>query len=108
MDIDEQARNLALERDDYVALMESFLQTTKDDLEKLDTALAENDLSQVAKIAHHIRGASVSLELHKIAEAAKKAELSFKSNSKEQAIAAARIIRAELEFTSKAIRQLFE
>ena len=108
MRIVELARNLGLERDDYISLMRVFLQTTTGDLDELDTALEENDLVRGSEIAHHIRGASINLGLQKIAEAARATELSAKRNGLEAAIAAARSIRAELQSTSRTIGQLSE
>ena len=41
MNISNLAHNLGIETQDYKSLVELFLQTTSDDLQKLDSAIAE-------------------------------------------------------------------
>lgn len=105
MNISNLAHNLGIETQDYKSLVELFLQTTSDDLQKLDSAIAERDTSRVSQIAHHIKGAAANLELQKIAAAVRKAEQCAKKSDLSEASRAVRNIGAELEALSRALRK---
>lgn len=103
MNISNLAQSLGIETQDYKSLVELFLQTTSDDLQKLDSAIAERDLSLVSQTAHHIKGAAVNLELQEIAADARKAEQCAKQSDFNGVSQAGSNIRAELEAISRAL-----
>jgi len=103
MNISNMAQSLGLEIQDYISLVKLFLQTTADDLQKLDSAIAERDTSLVSQTAHHIKGAAVNLELQGIAADARKAEQCAKQSDFHGASRAVSNIRAELEAVSRAL-----
>ena len=103
MNIGNLAQSLGIEIRDCKSLVELFLQTTSEDLQKLDSAIAERDFSRVSRISHHIKGAAVNLELQDIAAAARKAEQSAKQGDLNESSQAATNIGLELAAVSRAI-----
>ncbi|MFH1075223.1 MAG: response regulator [Pseudomonadota bacterium] len=70
MNIDLLAEQIDLEPDEYKKLIEIFLDSTSANLKALRHALGVGDASQVAFVAHDIKGASLSLGLTEIAKLA--------------------------------------
>ncbi len=103
MNIRNLAQSLGLETQDYKSLVELFLQTTSDDLQKLDSAIAERDTSLVSQTAHHIKGAAVNLELKEIAADTRNVEQCAKQSDFNGSSRAVSNIRAELEAVSRAL-----
>jgi HPt (histidine-containing phosphotransfer) domain-containing protein len=83
MNLEERAEDLGLEPDDFLTLLGLFVETTEADLERLDTALQGGDLDEVARIAHHIKGAATNLDLEGPLEAAKQMESEAANNDSE-------------------------
>ena len=101
--ISNLAQSLGLEIQDYRSLVELVLQTTADDLQKLDSAITERDTSLVSQTAHHIKGAAVNLELQAIAADARKVERCAEQSDFSGASQAVRNIRAEMESVSRTL-----
>jgi HPt (histidine-containing phosphotransfer) domain-containing protein len=80
MDIKSLAEELGLEENDALRLVQTFIETTEQDLLLLERAFADQDAAQVSKLAHHIKGAASNLELTDIAEAALAIEEKSRSN----------------------------
>jgi HPt (histidine-containing phosphotransfer) domain-containing protein len=70
MDIKDLAEEFGLEENDVLRLVQTFIETTEQDLLLLAQAIADQDADQVRRVAHHIKGAGNNLELTDIAEAA--------------------------------------
>ena len=74
MDFKKLAENLGLDEDEYMELIELFVETGLVDLDKLGSAVEREDLDEAAKAAHSLKGASGNLGLMEIYELAKSAE----------------------------------
>ena len=80
MDIKALAEELGLEENDALRLVQTFIETTDQDLLLLERAFVDQDAEQVRKLAHHIKGAASNLELKVITEAALAIEEKARSN----------------------------
>jgi HPt (histidine-containing phosphotransfer) domain-containing protein len=68
------AERLGLDQEEFIELVELFLDTSGSDLEKLESAIKKNDADTIAKAAHSLKGASGSLGLTDISEIARQVE----------------------------------
>ena len=71
MDFKTLAENLGLEEDEYVELIELFIETGNIDFQKIQSAMAENDADTVMRSAHTIKGAAGNLGLAELSETAR-------------------------------------
>lgn len=81
MNIKELAENLGLEEDEYLEILELFLDTGMVDIDKLRSAIEEGNAEEAAQAAHSLKGASGSLGLRKIYDLAMKSEEAARNNS---------------------------
>lgn len=93
----EFAERLGLEEEEYLELLELFVETTGSNLVKLQGGLDACDSRQVLEAAHTIKGSSANLGLAAIAEVAKEVEEKARQNSLEGAAEAAQSIRGHCE-----------
>ena len=71
MNIKKLAEKLGLEEDEYLELIELFIETGGADFQKIESSLANNDADQVMRSAHTIKGAAGNLGLMEMSELAK-------------------------------------
>jgi HPt (histidine-containing phosphotransfer) domain-containing protein len=81
MDFTVPAQNLGLELDEYMELVELFLETGGDDLKKIEDALIKNDIPTVVERSHSLKGASGNLGITEIYEKAKDMENRSRDNN---------------------------
>ena len=81
MNIKELAENLGLEEDEYLELLELFIDTGRADIEKLRSAISGGNAEEAAKAAHSLKGASGNLGLMEIYDVALKSEEKARNNS---------------------------
>ncbi len=81
MNIKELAENLGLEEDEYLEILELFIDTGMADIEKLRSALKEGNAEEAAQAAHSLKGASGNLGLMDIYDVALKSEEAARNNS---------------------------
>ena len=81
MNIKELAENLGLEEDEYLELIELFIDTGMTDLDKLKSAIEEGNADEATMAAHSIKGASGNLGLMEIYDVARKSEEEARNNS---------------------------
>ncbi len=74
MNYKEICDNLGLEEEEYIELLQLFVETGNADLQRLQTALTELDWQQVLSSAHTLKGASGNLGLTDIHESAAQIE----------------------------------
>lgn len=96
MDFEQVARDLEIEKATYVSLLRRFCELTEKDISLLDESLAASDLSGVYSAAHSIKGASASLSLWDIYEAASAICEGAKTESPESIAVLSAAIRKEL------------
>jgi len=97
MDFNELAERLGLEQDEFMELIELFLETGGADLEKIQSALQQGDGEQVVQAAHSLKGASGNLGFMKIYDAAREVEEKARNDSLEGIEVAAKAISAKFE-----------
>ena len=97
MDIKALANELGLEEDESLRLVQTFIETTEQDLFLLEQAFAAQEAERVRKLAHHIKGAASNLELTSITKAALAIEERACSNLLEGTEPQIAAIRSELD-----------
>ena len=81
MDINKLAENLGLEEDEYLELIDLFIETGKVDVEKLQSAIKEGNPDEAANALHSLKGAAGNLGLMDIYDLAKNNEATARNNS---------------------------
>jgi HPt (histidine-containing phosphotransfer) domain-containing protein len=97
MDIKKLAENLGLDEDEYVELIELFVETGMSDLDKLLSAVKEKDPEKAAGAAHSIKGAAGNLGLMDLYEAATEMEEDARNGILDGVAESVREIRTKLE-----------
>lgn len=97
MNIKELAENLGLEEDEYLELIELFVETGSADFQNLESGLADKDADQVMRSAHTLKGAAGNMGLMEISDAAKLIEQSAGNNVLEGLDQAVSTLRVHLE-----------
>ena len=81
MDFKTPAERLGLEEEEYVELVELFLETGSSDLKGLEDALSNNDATTVIERSHSLKGAAGNLGITEIYEKAKDIESRSRENN---------------------------
>ncbi len=97
MDIKELAENLGLEEDEYLELIELFVDTGKVDVEKIRSAVEEGNAEEAANAAHSLKGASGSLGLMEIYDLALKTEKEARNNSLDGLAESVQTLKGQLD-----------
>ncbi|MGD2149689.1 MAG: Hpt domain-containing protein [Desulfobacterales bacterium] len=71
MNFRKLSKNLGLEEEEYLELFELFVESSREDLNKLWFAIDIASTEKVARIAHSLKGASLNLGLNEFEEIAK-------------------------------------
>lgn len=79
MDVEAVARELGLERDEFLELLALFLEASWDDLTVLESKLQRGELEAAAAAAHSLKGAALNLGLKDIAVLARQLEEAAKT-----------------------------
>ena len=74
MNFRELSENLSMEEDEYMELIELFIETGISDLKKLQVAVDEANAKKAVDIAHSFKGAALNLGLMEFFEIAKQLE----------------------------------
>ena len=74
------AEDLGLEEEEYLELIELFLESGTSDLNQLQAAIEEGDAEKAARAAHSLKGASGNLGLIELYEVAKTIEADARNN----------------------------
>ena len=97
MDISVIAEDLGLDEKDYLELLDLFLATSRDDLEKLAAAIAAGDCSQGTFAAHSLKGAAGNIGLVEFSNTARYIEDVTRRGSFDGVVEASRVLRNDLE-----------
>ncbi len=103
MDIKTAAENIGLDEASYRDLLNLFVQSSREDLERLRAALAESDSTGVADAAHSLRGAAGNLDLGEIFHLAGELESRARGGSLENAAQSLETLKAHLETVAGAV-----
>ncbi len=74
MNFRELAEDLGLEEDEFLELLELFIETSMSDLNKLQFAIKEENAEGTVSAAHSLRGAAGNLGLTEFREAVREIE----------------------------------
>ena len=74
MDIKAAAEGLGLDEDEFMEIVELFIDTARSDIDKLQEGFENSDAEKAANAAHSLKGASGTLGFMDISDIAKKAE----------------------------------
>jgi len=85
MNIKKMADELKLQEEEYVELVKLFVETSRNDIERLVAAISNHEGEKAAQAAHSIKGAAVNLELTEVSETAKKLEMKAREGNLEGA-----------------------
>lgn len=80
MNIQKLAENLGLETEEYLELLDLFVDTAASDLAALQSAVGEGNSEKAVGAAHSLKGAAGNLGLMEIHEHAKKIEADAREN----------------------------
>ena len=105
MNIKELAENLGLEEDEYLELVELFIDTGMADVEKLHSAIEEGNAEAAAQAAHSLKGASGNLGLTDIYDVALKSEEAARNNSLDGLAESVQTIREKLNSLAEVARK---
>jgi len=105
MNFKELAKNLEMEEEEFLEIVELFLETTSSDMGKLQAALEEKDAQKVVKIAHSIKGAVANLGFWEIYEMAKRIEMDGRENNLYEATGALREIKEKLDLIAQGLKK---
>jgi len=97
MKLKELAENLEMGVDEFLEMIELFLETSASDLNQWQSGIDEGDGKKVMIAAHSIKGAAANLGLLEIYEVARKTELEARENNLNGAIVAARAIKEKID-----------
>jgi len=96
MDLKQLAERLELEEDEFLEMMNLFIEVTESDLRKLQSAMEREELQEAVFAAHSIKGAAANLGLTGISEKAKRTEAALRDRQLDEAREAVRGIQEKL------------
>ena len=105
MNFEELGSNLGLGKDEFIELVELFITTTSDDLNKLRVAFENKEDSSEARAAHSIKGSSGNMEFMELSDIAKKAEELSCNNKLNEAVATFETMKTKLDEISEHLRK---
>jgi len=97
MNFGELAKNLGLEEEEYLELIELFIETSMSDLNQLHSAIEEGSAEKAAKAAHSLKGAAINLGLIELSEIAKEIEEKACNDQLEKTAEAAQALQEKLD-----------
>lgn len=97
MNFKKMSEKLGLEEDEYLELVELFIETSKSDLKNLQSAINNKNIEMIAGIAHSLKGAAMNLGLDYFLELAKSIEKTTSDGELEETAKAAEIFQVKLD-----------
>ncbi len=102
MNFKELAENLGMTEEDYLEIVELFVETGISDLDKLNSAVKKGDKEGAANAAHSLKGAAGNLGFTDLYEAAKMVEQKARSDSLNEIAEDAKLLKEKLDVIAKA------
>lgn len=97
MNFRQMADRIGFSEDEFMELVELFLESSLEELDHISAAAKEMDFSTMAMCAHSIRGAAINLGFEEIHALAKAIEGNARANELNGTIEAAEKIKDNLE-----------
>ncbi len=105
MNFKELAKNLEMEEDEFLEMVDLFWETTSSDLGKLQSAVEEKEAQKVVKAAHSIKGAAANLGFFEIYEVAKRIEMDARENNLDEATGSVKTIKEKLDLIALSLKE---
>lgn len=83
MDFQDLASRLGIDEEDFMELVELFVETTQSDIEKIKSGVNQGNAQEAAAASHSIKGAAGNLGFNDMFEHAKSMEMQAKAGSLE-------------------------
>ena len=96
MNFKKMSIKLGLEEDEYLELVELFIETSKSDLKNLQSAINNKNIEMISGIAHSLKGAAMNLGLEEFLELAKIIEKTSRNGELEETAKTAEIFQEKL------------
>lgn len=96
MNFDKMSRILGLEEDEYLELVELFIETSKSDIKNLQSAINNKHIGMISEIAHSLKGAAMNLGLDDFVELAKALEKTARDGELEETAKTAETFKEKL------------
>jgi len=93
MEFTELAENIGLEEDEFLELVELYIETCSADLAKLESAVQRSNIQEVVELSHSIKGSSGNLGFMKVFDMAKEIEEKARDNVIEGAVSSVQSIK---------------
>lgn len=97
MDFEQMGARLGLEKEEFMELVDIFVTSAEEDIQKLNEALCIDDSKAVAEAAHSLKGSSGNLGFSAIADLASKIEQGARKNELTDLDSFSGIISGEIE-----------
>ena len=105
MNFKESSENLGLDEEEYLELIELFIETGMSDLEKLHSAINEGNTENAANAAHSLKGAASNLGFMELSETAKGIEEKTRNGQMEGAAEAALVIKEKMDIIADLVEK---
>jgi HPt (histidine-containing phosphotransfer) domain-containing protein len=102
MNFKELAGNIGMEEEEYLEIVELFVETGTSDLDKLQSAIEKGAKEEAANVAHSLKGASGNLGFTDFYEAAKLIEQKARSDSLDEIVEDVKLLKEKLNVIAKA------
>jgi HPt (histidine-containing phosphotransfer) domain-containing protein len=96
MNLKDLAQDLGLEDDEFLEIVELYIETSDSDFDKIQSAIDNGDAQMILEAAHSIKGASGNFGFMKAYEAAGKIELEARKGQIAAAAETAKILEKAL------------
>jgi HPt (histidine-containing phosphotransfer) domain-containing protein len=104
MNFSELAENISLEEDEFLELVELFVETSASDLERLQSAIDDRHTQEAVEAAHSLKGAAGNLGFTEIYDLSRTMEEKARQSSLEGASEALKAIRDRYDQIAEALR----
>ena len=91
------AENVGLEEDEFIEMAELFVEISVSDLQRLQSAVDQENMKEVVEAAHSIKGASGNMGFMEIYEVTKGLEMNARENKLDGAAEAVGSIKEMLD-----------
>ena len=97
MNYKTRSKKLGLEEDEFLELVELFIETSKSDLKNLQSAIDDKNMEIITRIAHSLKGAAMNLGLDYFLALAKIIEKTARDGELEETAKSAEIFQEKLD-----------
>jgi HPt (histidine-containing phosphotransfer) domain-containing protein len=104
MNLKELATNLGFEEDEFLELVDLFVESATSDMTKLEAAISNGAVEQTVEAAHSIKGAAGNMGFQDIYELAKQIETNARQHVLEGSLQAAQSIRGKLSGVAETLK----